>query len=230
MKELIASSSYFGLVLSVTAYMLGEVIRKKTGKDLANPLLIAILVTMTVLKLTGIEYADYKSSAGTLSWLLTPATVCLAIPLYEKLSVLKAHGKAILAGIASGVAASLGCVMLFAGLFAFSHEEYITFLPKSITTAIGMGISEELGGNVTVTIAVIIISGIIGNIFAVPACHLFGLTDPVAQGVAIGSCSHAIGTSKAMEMGEVQGAVSGLAIAVSGLLTVIAATLCSGLV
>jgi len=230
MKELIATSSYFGLVLSLAAYMLGELIRKKTGKDLANPLLIAILITMVVLKLTGIEYSDYQGSASTLSWLLTPATVCLAIPLYEKLSVLKQQGKAIFAGIAAGVAASIACVYLCALLFSFTHEEFVTFLPKSITTAIGMGVSEEFGGHVTITIVVIIISGILGNIFAVPACHLLHITDPVAQGVAIGTCSHAIGTSKAMEMGEIQGAVSGLSIAVAGILTVIASLVCGGLI
>lgn len=157
--------------------------------------------------------------------MLTPATVCLAVPLYQKLELLKQNWKAILAGILSGVLTALVCVLAMSVMFGLSHQEYVTFLPKSITTAIGMGVSEELGGSVTLTVAVIIISGVLGNVFAPAVCRLFRIKEPIAKGIAIGSASHAIGTAKAMEMGEVEGAMSSLSIAVSGLLTVIGASI-----
>lgn len=162
--------------------------------------------------------------AKYLSYLLTPATVCLAIPLYEQLEQLKKNAKAIAAGILSGVLSSLVSVLALAAAFGLSHEEYVTLLPKSITTAIGMGVSEELGGIVTITVAVIIVTGVLGNIIAELVCKIFRIHEPVAKGIAIGSASHAIGTAKAMEMGEVEGAMSSLSIAVSGLLTVIGAS------
>ena len=129
-----------------------------------------------------------------------------------------------MAGIVSGVLTTLLSVLGLSVLFALSHEEYVTFLPKSITTAIGMGISEELGGQVTLTVAVIILTGLLGNMAAPAICRLFRITEPIAKGVAIGTSAHAMGTAKAMEMGEVEGAMSGLSIAVSGLLTVIGAS------
>lgn len=149
----------------------------------------------------------------------------MAIPLYEQLELLKSNIKAILAGILSGILASLGSVFLLSKLFHFTHEQYVTFLPKSITTAIGMGVSQELGGIVTITVVVIIMTGVLGNILAETICKLFKISEPVAKGVAIGTASHAIGTSKAMEMGEIEGAMSSLAIVVAGLLTVIGASI-----
>ena len=163
-----------------------------------------------------------------MSYLLTPTTICLAIPLYEQFEILKKNAVAIVAGIVSGIITSLTMVLIFAVVFKLSHEEYVTFLPKSITTAIGMGVSEQLGGYVAITVAVIILTGVIGNIIAEPVCKLFKITDPVAKGIGIGSASHAIGTTRAMEMGEVEGAMSGLSIAVSGVLTVFAAAVFSG--
>ena len=155
---------------------------------------------------------------------MTPATICLAVPLYEQMELLKKNWKAILGGIFAGVLTSLGIILIMAFLFEFSHEEYVTFLPKSITTAIGMGVSEELGGYASITVAIIIITGVVGNICADTVCKLFKITDPVAKGIGIGTASHAIGTAKAMEMGDVEGAMSSLSIVVSGILTVIAAS------
>ena len=152
--------------------------------------------------------------------MITPATICLAVPLYERLSVLKKNYKAIIAGILSGVVTSLLNVWVFALMFGFSHAEYVTFLPKSITTAIGMGLSEELGGYGAITAAVIIITGILGNMIAEFVCKICRITEPVAKGIAIGTSSHAMGTARAMEMGETEGAVSSLSIVVAGLLTV----------
>ena len=159
-----------------------------------------------------------------MSYLLTPATVCLAVPLYEQLELLKKNLKAIIAGVVSGILTTMLSVLAMSAAFGFTHKEYVSFLPKSITTAIGMGVSEKLGGYVTLSVAVIIITGILGSILAPVCCRVFRITEPVAKGIAIGSASHAIGTARAMEMGEVEGAMSGLSIAVSGLLTVIAAS------
>lgn len=223
MSEMIVNSTYFGVVLSIGAFLVGRALQKRFKHPLCNPLLIAIVLVILFLLVFHVDYESYQSSAKLLSSLLTPATVCLAIPLYEQFELLKKNVKAVLAGIVSGVLSSLCCVLVLALLFRLDHASYVTFLPKSITTAIGMGVSEELGGYISITVAVIIISGILGNIFAESACKLFRITEPIARGVAIGSASHAIGTAKAMELGEIEGAMSSLSIVVSGLLTVIGA-------
>ena len=157
--------------------------------------------------------------------LLTPATICLAVPLYEQIELLKKNYKAIIIGIVAGVVTSMTSVLLLVLLFRLDYASYVTLLPKSITTAIGMGVSEELGGYVPITVAVIIVTGVIGNMLAETVCRAFKIYDPVAKGIAIGSSSHAIGTAKAMEMGEVEGAMSSLSIVVSGILTVIGANI-----
>ena len=223
MNEFAASSVFFGVFVTLAAYFVGLKVKKKTGLAIMNPLLIAIVLVMLLLRGLDIDYAAYNQSARLVSSLLTPATVCLAVPLYEQLQLLKRHKAAILTGVISGVLTSLVCVLVLAMLFGLDHAAYVTLLPKSITTAIGMGVSEELGGYVSITVAVIILTGILGNIFAQSACRLFRITEPIARGVAIGSASHAIGTAKAMELGEIEGAMSSLSIVVSGLLTVIGA-------
>lgn len=212
------------MVVSVLAYQAGLWIKRKWKLAVFNPLLISIFLVIAVLLIFDVDYERYNEGAKYLSYLLTPATVCLAIPLYEQLEQLKKNAKAIAAGILSGVLSSLVSVLALAAAFGLSHEEYVTLLPKSITTAIGMGVSEELGGIVTITVAVIIVTGVLGNIIAELVCKIFRIHEPVAKGIAIGSASHAIGTAKAMEMGEVEGAMSSLSIAVSGLLTVIGAS------
>ena len=165
-----------------------------------------------------------SATLGFVISLLTPATVCLAIPLYIQLDVLKKNVVAIMVGILSGVAASMGSILAMAMAFGLSHKEYVTLLPKSITTAIGMGVSEELGGYVTISVATIIITGVLGNIFAESVCKLFRIRHAVSRGLAIGTAAHAVGTAKAMEMGEVEGAMSSLAIVVCGLCTVVGAS------
>ena len=223
MSEFFVSSAYFGVVLSIGAFLVGRALQKRFKHPLCNPLLIAIVLVILFLLVFDVDYESYQSSAKYLSYLLTPATVCLAIPLYEQFELLKKNVKAVLAGIVSGVLSNLCCVLVLALLFHLDHASYVTFLPKSITTAIGMGVSEELGGYVSITVAVIILTGILGNIFAQSACRLFRITEPIARGVAIGSASHAIGTAKAMELGEIEGAMSSLSIVLSGLLTVFGA-------
>ena len=227
MKELLGNSLFFGVAISVLAYQAGMAAKRKWKLAVLNPLLISIVIVMAVLLIFGIDYETYNGGAKYLSYLLTPATVCLAIPLYEQLEHLKKNSKAIAAGIAAGVLSSLGSVLALAAAFGLSHEEYVTLLPKSITTAIGMGVSEELGGIVTITVAVIIVTGVIGNITAELILKIFRIKEPVAKGVAVGSASHAIGTAKALEMGEIEGAMSSLSIAVSGLLTVVGASVFS---
>ena len=151
------------------------------------------------------------------------------MPLYRQISLLRKNLKAVIAGILSGVLASMVSVLILAKLFGLSHEEYVTLLPKSITTAIGMGVSDELGGIVTITVAVIIITGVLGNMIAEVVCKVAKIEEPIAKGLALGTSAHAIGTAKAMEMGEVEGAMSSLAIAVAGLVTVVAASMFAGM-
>ncbi len=224
MKEFLVDSAFFGAVLSLAAYEAGILIKKRFRLALFNPLLIATIAVIAVLAILKVEYRHYNESAKYISYLLTPATVCLAVPLYQQIELLKKNLKAVIGGITAGVLASLLSIFLLARLFSLSHEQYVTLLPKSITTAIGMGISEELGGIQTITVAVIIITGIFGNVTAEFICRFFRIHNPVARGLAIGTASHAIGTAKAMEMGEIEGAMSSLAIAVAGLLTVLGAS------
>ena len=217
--EFFEHSVFFGVSLSLLAYGLGVVLQKRFRLALFNPLLLSVIVTILVLVTAHIDYEVYYAGAKYLSYLLTPATVCLAVPLYEKFALLRSSWRAILAGILSGVLTTLCSVLALSLAFRLSHEEYVTLLPKSITTAIGMGVSEELGGYVTLTVAMIIITGI-----AVAVCRVFRITEPIAKGVAIGSAAHALGTAKAIEIGEVEGAMSGLSIVVAGLLTVAGAS------
>ncbi|MCI6021140.1 MAG: LrgB family protein [Clostridia bacterium] len=224
MNEFFANAAFAGVSVSLISYMIGVYLKKKLKVGIFNPLLISIAVTIIFLVLAHIDYDAYNEGAKYLSWLLTPATVCLAIPLYEEFELLKSNVRAVMCGIISGVLTSLITILVLAMFFGLTHEEYVTLLPKSITTAIGMGVSEELGGYVTITVAVIIITGVIGNILAEFICKLFRIEEPIAKGIAIGSASHAIGTAKAMEIGEVEGAMSSLSIAVAGILTVIGAS------
>lgn len=229
MKELLVDSVFFGAVLSLAAYESGVLLKKKFKLAVFNPLLIATAAVIATLSLLKVEYTHYNESAKYISYLLTPATVCLAVPLYQQLELLKKNLKAVAGGITAGVLASLLSIFLLAKLFSLSHQQYVTLLPKSITTAIGMGISEELGGIQTITVAVIIVTGIFGNVTAEFICRLFRIHNPVAKGLAIGTSSHAIGTAKAMELGEIEGAMSSLAIAVAGLLTVLGASVFAAL-
>jgi predicted murein hydrolase (TIGR00659 family) len=223
MREFIQTSVFFGVLISIATYELANILKKKWNVAIFNPLLISIALIILFLKVFSIDYETYNAGAKYLSYFLTPATVALAVPLYEQIEPLKQNWKAILAGIFSGALTSAVCVLGLSVLFHLNHRQYITLLPKSITTAIGMGLSEEMGGIVTITVAVIVVTGILGNMFAESICKLFCITDPVAKGIGIGSASHAMGTAKAMEIGEVEGAMSSLSIAVSGLITVVVA-------
>ena len=223
MHSLLEQSVFFGVAVSIAAYEAGSLLKKKYHSALFNPLLLSVAATIVLLILFRIDYDTYYEGAKYLSYLLTPATVCLAVPMYEQLELLKKNLKAVMVGILSGVLMSLGCILVMAIVFGLNHETYVTLLPKSITTAIGMGVSEELGGYVTITVATIVITGVLGNIIGEGLCKLFHIEEPIAKGVALGTASHAIGTARAMEMGEIEGAMASLSIAVAGLLTVVGA-------
>ena len=218
MDNLILSSATVGIVISLLAYEIGLAAQRKWKLAVLNPLLISIILVIAFLVVFHVDYESYN---------LTPATVCLAIPLYLQLDLLKKNIVAILVGVFSGVLASLGTVLAMSVVFGLNHKEYVTMLPKSITTAIGMGVSEELGGYVTISVAVIIITGVLGNMAAEFICKLFRIKSPISRGLAIGTASHAVGTARAMELGEVEGAMSSLAIVVCGLCTVIGASIFS---
>ncbi|MSS64129.1 LrgB family protein [Velocimicrobium porci] len=225
MKNLLCNSLFFGVAISIIGYEIGLSLKRKFKWSILNPLLISIIIVIASLLVLKVDYDSYYSGAKYLSYLLTPATVCLAIPLYQQLELLKSNWKAIIAGITAGVITSLTTVLILCFIFHFNHAQYVTLLPKSITTAIGMGISEELGGIVTITVAVIIITGVFGNIIGEFVLRIFVIENKIAKGLALGTASHAIGTVKAMELGEIEGAMSSLAIVVSGLLTVIGASI-----
>ena len=230
MNDFFSESLFAGVTISLIAYMAGIFLNKKYKLPIFNPLLISIVLSIAVLVVADIDYEGYNAGASYLSWFLTPATVCLAIPLYEQLHVLKKNWKAIMLAITSGVLTSAVAIFVLAKIMKLSHKEYVTLLPKSITTAIGMGLSEEMQGYVTITVAVIIITGVIGNMLGEGVCKIFRITHPVAKGLALGTSAHVLGTAKAMEMGEVEGAMSSLSIVVAGVLTVAASLVFANLI
>ena len=224
MKELLTESVYFGVTISIVGYGIGLFLKKKLKWGILNPLLISILFVAGFLLLFDIDYDTYNETAKYLSYLLTPATVALAIPLYQQITLLKKNGLAIFLGIFSGVLSSLLSILAMSYMFGLSHREYVTLLPKSITTAIGIGVADELGGITTITVAVIIVTGVLGNVIGQAVCKVFKIYEPIAVGLAFGTSAHAVGTAKALEIGEVEGAMSSLSIVVSGLMTVVGAS------
>ena len=225
MKEMLTGSVYFAVVLTLACYQIGAIIKKKTGFALANPLLIAVILVASVILTFDLDYEVYKVGNEIILYLLTPATVCLAIPLYRQLEYLKKYPLAIFGGIASGVLTTMVSIFLLSLAFGLNHEQYVTLLPKSITVAIAMGVSEKMGGIVSLTIMSICITGILGNVIAEWWLKICRIKEPVAKGLAIGTASHALGTTKAMEMGAVEGAMSSLSIVVAGIMTVMAVSM-----
>ncbi|MEE0944941.1 MAG: LrgB family protein [Clostridia bacterium] len=221
MNELFQNSLFFGVFLSLFAYWIGLLIKEKLKSPLLNPMLIAVVLVIAFLLITGTSYETYNNSAKYLSYLITPTTVSLAIPLYRRLSILKKNPTAIIMSLASGVISCLISIYALCILMKCNFEVYATLIPKSITTAIGIDLSTELGGNASLTATAICITGLTGTIFADIILKLFRITHPVAMGLAIGCSAHALGTTHAMELGEIQGAMSSLAIVISGLMTVI---------
>ncbi len=221
MAELLQSFSLFPLVLTLGSYLIGLWCQKKTRSALCNPLLIAALISIGVLLLIGMDPQIYAAGTAGISWLLTPATVCLAVPLYEQLKVLKGHLPGILAGIVAGTLTSLVCVFALCQVFGLDATLTASLLPKSVTTAIGLALTESAGGLSALTAAAIIITGILGNLLGSFLCKILKITHPIAQGVGFGTASHVIGTSRATEVDPLAGAVSSLSLAVAGILTAV---------
>lgn len=219
MLDFFSSSSFFAIALTLLIWRLVNALQKKTGSVLLHPILVSVAAIIGILVVSGIPNNVYQQGMKPFSWLMTPATVCLAVPLYEQVKVLKKNLPAILLGVLCGTLTSLLCVGGLCLLFRLDQSMTVSLLPKSVTTAIGAPISEALGGMSAVTVAVIIVTGILGNVFGQAACRLLRIQDPIAQGTAIGTAAHVIGTTKANELGAVQGAVSSLSLVIAGVLT-----------
>lgn len=220
MKE-VFSSPLFGIFLSILAFWAGEKLQKKTGLTACSPLLTAIVLIIGVLLLFDIPYESYNEGGEIINMFLAPATACLAAAIYTRINILKEYWLPILAGCAAGSAASMASVYGMCRLFGLDDSLTVSLLPKSVTTPIAVSISEPAGGVVPVTVVAVIGTGILGSILAPYLIRLFRIKDPVAAGLAIGASSHAVGTSKAIEIGEVEGAMSGLAIGICGIVTVL---------
>lgn len=217
----LSATVFFGAALTMLAFSIGLIVQKKFKLKLLNPIIVSVAMIIIFLKLTGIEYDTYNRGAQLISVFLTPATVCLAVPLYEKLQLLKDNLSAVLAGILAGVVANLLTIWGVCVAFNLDKTIFATMAPKSITTAIGIALSEETGGVVNITVAMIVITGNTGYLLAEAMIRIFKIKSSVAKGIAIGTSTHVLGTSKAVELGEVEGAMSGLAVAVAGIVTVI---------
>ena len=220
MRELLASP-YFGIFLSIAAYALGCGLNRKFRTPLCNPLLIAIVLVVGVLLVFRIPYEDYNAGGEIISLFLAPATACLAVGVYSKLAVVKKYWLPILVGAVAGSASSMLSVYALCRLLGLDEQLTVSLIPKSVTTPIAVGIVESAGGLTPITVVAVIVTGILGAILAPTMIRLFRISDSVAAGLAIGACSHAVGTSKAVELGEVEGAMSGLAIGVCGVVTVV---------
>lgn len=215
------SIGIFPLVLTLTAFRIGQFCQKKGKLPIFNPTLIAMLLMILFLLATDMSVTRYKAGMNTTSWLMTPATIALAIPMYQQFQVLKKNLPAIVAGVAAGAVSCMVILLLGGILLQFEGELIVSLLPKSVTTAIGVSLSEMFGGIGAVTTAAIIVTGIIANMMGVSFCKWFKITDPVAQGVAFGTAGHVIATAKANELSALTGAVSSLSLVVAGLLTAV---------
>lgn len=221
MKELLTSNVLFGITLTLLAYNIAIGIKKRFDLIILNPLLVSILIVLAVILIGDINYDNFNEGGKYISYLLTPTTVCLAVPLYNNFNILRKDYKAILAGIITGIFTSAFTVLPLTLILKLDKVHYITLLPKSITSAVGMVLSEDFGGLVPVTVISIIVTGIFGVIICDYVFKIFKIQSPIAQGIALGASSHAMGTSKAFSCGEVQGAISSLSLAVSGIFTAI---------
>ena len=221
MSEFLTSIPVWGVTLTLAAFALGSWINKKTGTPIFNPLLLGSIFVIVFLSLLQIPFGEYKESVSFLNYLLLPATVSLAVPLYEQWLPLKKNAKAVLCGVAAGSVTSVVCILAMGWILRLDPVVCASLMPKSVTTAIGAEVAVELGGISSLAGAVIVLTGIVGNLSAEALCRLAKLRDPIARGVAIGTASHAVGTSRALQMGPMEGAVSSLSIAVAGILTAV---------
>lgn len=224
MNELI-SSPFFGVVLCIGTYAVGLWINRKTKSPVANPLLIAIALVIAILLIFHIPLEEFNKGGDFIAFFLIPATAALALSIYRQVWLLKRNFLPIIIGSAVGSLVSMGSVYGLCRLFRLDEVLIYSLIPKSVTTPIAMDVSLQLGGEPSITVAAVVVTGITGAILAPAFIRLFRVNNPIAAGVAIGTCSHALGTAKALEIGEVEGAMSGIAIGVSGILTVLFAML-----
>ena len=216
-------SPFFGVTLTILAYWLGCRIQKKTGLVICNGQVLAVLMIIAVLTVFRIPYEAYNAGGSLINLFLGPATVCLAVTIYSQIDLLKRHLLPILAGCAAGTLAAVLSIWGMCRLFGLDRALTVSLMPKSVTTPIATAISEGQGGIVSLTVAAVIYTGILGNLCAPAMIRLFRVRDPMAAGLAIGACSHAMGTARALELGETEGAMSGLAIGLCGIFTTAAA-------
>lgn len=217
----IFASPFFGITISILAFFIGLEIQKRTKIALCNPLLLAIILVIVFLKIFGISYDDYNEGGAIINMFLAPATACLAVSIYTKRRILKESWLPILVGCTVGCLASMGSVLVMCHLFGLDEAMTASLTPKSVTTAIAISVAESHGGIAPVTVVAVLLTGILGSIIAPFMIRLLRIKNPVEVGIAIGACSHAVGTSKAIEIGETEGAMSGLAIGVCGIITVV---------
>ena len=219
MTDFLNASSFFCAALTLVAFAFASACQKKWKLAILNPIVLAAAVIIVLLKVLDIPNEVYQAGCSAMTFLLTPATICLAISFYDQFNALKSHLPAVAAGVLAGTVASLGSIWLMARIFGLDQALTASLLPKSVTTAIGMALSQEIGGIGAITTAAIIITGILGNIAGPAMCKLFRLEDEISRGVAFGTAAHVIGTAKATELGKMTGAVSSLSLTLAGLIT-----------
>ena len=216
------------VLLTLMAFRLGQILQQKTKSPNCNPILVAVILVLLFMNGTGMELSAYQQGASLLSWLMTPATVCLAISMYEQYQVLRKNVPMIMAGVAAGALSCLLIIALFCTVVGFDRTLTISLLPKSVTTAIGVPLSQIAGGTASITTAAIILTGITASVLGPGLCKLFRLTDEISRGVAFGTAGHVIGTAKAGELSKLTGAVSSLSLVIAGLLTALILPVAAG--
>lgn len=216
-------SPFFGAALTILAYWIGVKLQQKTRLVIFSPMLIAVLLIIGILVVFHIPYEAYYAGGSLINLFLAPATACLAVSIYAKLDLLKAYWLPVLAGCLVGVATSIGCVLALCRLFGLDRQMVMSLLPKSVTTPIAAAVAESNGGIVPVAVAAVIVTGTFGNLLSPFLLRLFRIKEPIAAGLGIGAASHAMGTARAMEIGETEGAMSGLAMGLCGMMTALAA-------
>lgn len=220
MRDLVSTEA-FAIMISLIAFEVGCIISKKTKLAILNPLLVSIILIIAFLKYFNISVLDYNKGGQFISFFLSPATVVLAVPLYKKIKLFKENALPIFFGIFLGTLSGIATVIILCHLFGLSKSLDLSIIPKSITTPIGVEVSKQLGGIPSITVAAIILTGIIGAIIGPGVFKILNIKDKVAIGVALGTASHAVGTAKAIELGETEGAMSSLSIGIAGLITVL---------
>lgn len=215
----------FGILITIIAFEISVLINKKTKLSILNPVFISMIIIIAFLLVLDIDFDSYNNGGNFITFFLTLATVILAVPLYKQFDLLKKNLFPILIGVFVGCLTSISSIIFLSKYLNVNTKIGLSLIPKSITTPIGIEISNQIGGIPSITIVCIIITGVIGAVFGPSVCKLFKIKDKVAIGVSIGTSSHALGTTKAMELGETEGAMSSLSIGIAGIITVLLAPL-----